>query len=389
MPDATQNLKLKITSDTSQMRSATGGFGGLASAIAGVTAALYAGREAYKNFIEPVIQYNKEIKDASESTGMAAEELSRFVQVGDDMGVEMAQITKALEFATKNGFAPTIDSLADLADKGNAMSSTTDRAAYYTKIFGRNWAELNPILQQGGQRIREMAAAQASGLVVTQEEIDKTEELRAGLDELNDNWIALRNEIVLAVTPALIQATEKQNFWQAAIALTKDKGQNLSRFLKDDLIPAVQGVSDAEQAATVDAALLMAAKEEMLNGQSVLWEYYIQQALMLEEEGEQVDALIEQYRQLLKAKREAAASYGKIQRSTEGSSAGQSVLGGGMAQGGFVSGAGSVLVGEHGAERFTPGSGGTVSPANDPLVRAINHMVRQLPVILRDAVQKA
>lgn len=60
-----------------------------------------------------------------------------------------------------------------------------------------------------------------------------------------------------------------------------------------------------------------------------------------------------------------------------------------MAQGGFVSGAGSVLVGEHGAERFTPGSGGTVSPANDPLVRAINHMVRQLPVILRDAVQKA
>jgi uncharacterized protein YdeI (YjbR/CyaY-like superfamily) len=135
------------------------------------------------------------------------------------VGVEMGKVTKALEFATKNGFAPTIDNLAELADKGNAMSTTTERAAYYTKIFGRQWAELNPILEMGGERIRELPAAEVDGLVWTQEEIEKTEELRLGLDALQGNWEALRNEIVMAVTPALIQVTEKQNFWQAAAAL--------------------------------------------------------------------------------------------------------------------------------------------------------------------------
>ncbi len=371
MPDATQNLKLKITSDTSQMRTASGGFGGLTAAIAGVTAALYAGKEAYKNFIEPVIKYNKEIKDASESTGMATEELSRFVQVGDDMGVEMGAITKALEFATKNGFAPTIDSLADLADKGNAMSTTTERAAYYTKIFGRNWAELNPILQQGGQRIRDMAAAQADGLVVTEEEIRKTEELRLGLDELNDNWIALRNELVLSVTPALIQATEKQNFWQAIMALTEDKGRSLGRFLEDDLIPAMESVpneidTDFEVGLTI-------------NGQTAT----VAQVMALFRQGGK-----DMTRNLRFLDEVTGGVAGTGGPASSGSSwvnpqtIGQTGLGGGRAQGGY-------LVGEHGAERFTPGTGGTLAPANDPLVRAINQMVRQRPVNLRDAVQKA
>jgi len=50
----------------------------------------------------------------------------------------------------------------------------------------------------------------------------------------------------------------------------------------------------------------------------------------------------------------------------------------------------SFMVGEHGAERLTLGTGGgTVSPANDQLAQAINRMVRTLPTILRDAIEKA
>jgi len=57
-----------------------------------------------------------------------------------------------------------------------------------------------------------------------------------------------------------------------------------------------------------------------------------------------------------------------------------------MSGGGFA--AGGIIVGEHGAERFTPGVPGQVSPNNDELTREMRRLLRTLPVILRDAVQK-
>ena len=301
MPDATQNLKLKVTADTSQLRGTTAGFAAVTSAVAGITAALYAAKQGYEKFIEPVIRYNKEIKDASESTGMAVEELSRFVQVGDDMGVQMGAITKALEMGTKNGFAPSIDALAELADRGNAMASTTERAAMYTKIFGRNWAELNPILEMGGRRIREMAEAQADGLVVTEEEIRKTEELRLGLDELNDNWIALRNEWVLKATPALIEMTQRQNFWQAAANLSR---RELERTTESTL-DAAEGMSDLAHAAynagdeldnLGSGAALTQAAMALMAGDMRLYNSLMQQynaALALEQQLARIRAMLE------------------------------------------------------------------------------------------------
>jgi hypothetical protein len=52
----------------------------------------------------------------------------------------------------------------------------------------------------------------------------------------------------------------------------------------------------------------------------------------------------------------------------------------------FMQGGGDIIVGEHGAERI---SGGQVRPADDPMVKEIRRMLRTLPVILRDAVEKA
>jgi hypothetical protein len=378
MPDATQNLKLKITADTSQA-TGMGGLKGMATAMAAVTAALYTAKQAYKSFIEPVIQYNKEIKDASESTGMATEELSRFIQVGDDMGVEMGKITKALEMGTKNGFAPSIDALAALADKGNAMASTTERAAMYTKIFGRNWAELNPILEMGGKRIREMAAAQADGLVVTEAEIRKSEEARLALDELNDKWLALRNTLVMQAMPAITEATEKQNFWQAATAMNARRLQDVAaavqavdRGIEDDLIPAFAALDSTEAAPEVNLTLMVNGREVSIATFWALLNAGINRRFFSDVTGGSV---------IPSALSTTPAYSGESEKSRRERT--------GTAFGGDVSAGGSYLVGEHGAERFTPGVSGSVSSASDPLVQEIRRMVRTLPVILRDAVQKA
>ena len=52
----------------------------------------------------------------------------------------------------------------------------------------------------------------------------------------------------------------------------------------------------------------------------------------------------------------------------------------------FMQGGGDIIVGEHGAERITAGQ---VRPANDELTREMRRLLRTLPVILRDAVEKA
>jgi hypothetical protein len=199
----------------------------LGMAIGGVTAVAGAATVAYKAVIAPIINYNKSILDAARSTRMGTEDLSRFIQVGDDMGVSMDSITRALQMATKNGFAPSISAIAELADKANAMNTPTERAATLAKMFGRNWAELDPILQLGGERIRELAASQADGLVVTEEEIRKTEDLRLKVDALTDTFTAYRNEIALQAVEVIdlnVRATMLTGTWAAQrLALTGQK----------------------------------------------------------------------------------------------------------------------------------------------------------------------
>src|SRR3990167_8953950 len=172
-------------------------------ALGVATIAVYAGKRAFDATVGAVVDYNKAISDASEASGTTVEDFSRIVQVADDFGISMGDVQTSLALATKNGFAPSVDSLADLADRLNSIKSPTERAAAAAKIFGRNWAALDPVLQAGGKAIRNTAAAIQDGLVVTQQELAQTESLRLQLDMLNDSWADLKNTIGLAVVPVL------------------------------------------------------------------------------------------------------------------------------------------------------------------------------------------
>jgi len=429
MPDATQNLKLKIIADTTQA-AGKAGLGGLGVALASVTGALYAATKAYSKFIDPIVQYNKEIKNASDSTGMATEELSRFVQVGDDMGVTMESITKALEMGTKNGFAPSIGALADLADKGNAMSSSTERAAMYTKIFGRQWAELNPILELGGQRIRDLADGVADGLVATEAEIRATESLRISLDSLNDAWLTWRNNLALTVVPVMdlnIRSTLLANEWARMYEEMEGSKPTFLEYqnqwhLIEEAIRGAEGVTETgiillgqQERAANDAAFAFAGvNEAILEG---AWA-----AKKASDETKKLNEFLDYCAQMhvnptidmwityhySGASGMLGVAGGQFgEGTTQGVTPGDIVIGSfgkkyyrtgnpehpyepvSNAFGGPVSAGGSYLVGEHGAERFTPGVSGSVASANDPLVQEIRRMVKTLPVILRDAVQKA
>ena len=380
---------------------------GAAIAMGAASAAIFAAKKAYDEVVGSLITYNKEILDASQSTGMAVEDLSRFVQVADDVGIGMDTVTKALEMATKRGFAPSIDSLAQLADEADAIADPTERAAMLSKIFGKNWAELNPVLALGAKRIRELAAAQKSGLTVTEAEIRQSERLRLELDELGDNWTSIKNTIGGELIPVLNQLLTAESMEAAGlayraekIALALEATSAYAKTLREDYVPALQAtgvavgdLADAEGAASVQAWLLLAAKEEMVNGQTALWEYYIQQASKLDTENGKVSALIGKYERLLELREggfgpaEWAEQSRRPTVGVQGHAAGAGPAE--FASGGPVSGGQTVLVGERGPELFTPGRSGQITPNIDQLAREIRNMVNTLPVVLRDAVAKA
>lgn len=147
--------------------------------------------EFAKQSIEETQAYNIQVRNLAQNLGIGTEETSRMIQAADDFGVTIGSVESALKMALRNGFAPSIDTLADMADKYNELKDPTERAAALTKVFGRNWSQLTPLLRQGGDAIRANAAAQSDALIVSEKEAQASEELRIATDNLNDSKEAL------------------------------------------------------------------------------------------------------------------------------------------------------------------------------------------------------
>lgn len=341
-------------------------------AVAGVAA-------VYQKTVGAAISYNKAILDAAQSTGMGTEEFSRIVQVADDFGISMDEVTRALQLATKNGFAPSIEELARLADRVNKMERPTERAAELAKLLGRNWAVLDPLLQAGGDSIRSMGAAVSEGLIATQKEVMATEKLRLQIDELNDSWQSLAltiggtiaeyvNEQIDTTTrlnDVLIQTGEygqigflewRKRWWELNDAMNQSETAIATVAARNsELAPTLIGVGGAAGSAA-DAiegltaqAYLSAAAEATIAGDTAAANHYMSL-----------------YRAAKKAADELERVAGLLshQLAPEDRAAMNTPQGPGVqqAEGGPVMAGGRHLVGERGPEMFVPATSGTIVP---------------------------
>ncbi len=190
----------------------------VALAGAGIAAAGKFAADATKETLD----YNRQIRDLAQNLSLSTIETSRIIQTMDDFGVEQASVTAALEMALKNGFSPTVDTLAKMADEYNNIADPTERAAKLTEVFGRNWTELVPALKQGGEAIRTAAASQNAALLVTEEAAAAVTEYDKAMDELNDNFEMLKRKVGNAVVPALTATVKWLNTGESAMAQLGD-----------------------------------------------------------------------------------------------------------------------------------------------------------------------
>lgn len=157
----------------------------------------------YGDTVNATVAYDKTVRDLAQNLNVGTEETSRLIQAADDYGIEVGQLQVALQMALKNGFAPSVETLAQMADRYNAIQDPTQRAAELTKVFGRNWAALTPMLKEGGNAIRANADAQAANLIRTKEQVQASRDYEIAVDNLNDSLTGLKYNLSTGIIPSI------------------------------------------------------------------------------------------------------------------------------------------------------------------------------------------
>ncbi len=154
------------------------------------------------------VDYARTVRDLSRNLNISTDETSRLIQVSDDYNISQETLTSSLQMAVKNGFEPTIENLADLADKYNAANGPVEKANLLVPILGKNWAALTPMLAAGGAALRENAAALSGSLILTQQQVDAAREYELALDGLKDSLTGVQIALGNAIIPTLTKAAQ-------------------------------------------------------------------------------------------------------------------------------------------------------------------------------------
>jgi hypothetical protein len=159
--------------------------------------------QGMKDSVKATQEYAKEVRDLSLASGASAEEASRMLQVLDDYQLTAEDAKTATRALTREGFAPTVETIAQLSEQYLQLNTAQERNAFVQKNLGRAGQEWLNLLNQGPEKIRAMNEAVASSLILTEKDIAATEEYRLALDQWNDTAQATKITVGTALIPAL------------------------------------------------------------------------------------------------------------------------------------------------------------------------------------------
>lgn len=173
------------------------------AAVAALTAAYMVANKVFDETIGVMVDYAEQVRDLSRITGMTAEETSQLIQVADDLKVEYGTLKQAARLMAQDGLVPNIETLAQLSDQYLAIQDPMARSEWAVKNLGRSYQEMTKILEAGGAALREAAAGQPGGLILSQEDLDNAREYEKALDNLNDKVLAVKVSIGSKLIPIL------------------------------------------------------------------------------------------------------------------------------------------------------------------------------------------
>lgn len=195
--------------------------------IGGAVAAMgYAAKSSIDSFQKLAFQ----TRDLAFLSGGTAQEVSGLIDVLDDYGVEASTVERAMVFLSKavQDGSPALDRLGisirnssghlktahdlfyETIDALKNTRSETERNALAQELFSRGWIEMVPIIEKGSDALRR--AAEASGLMMSRDDIARADEYRKSMADLGDALeklkITIGRGIIVPITTVIRRYTE-------------------------------------------------------------------------------------------------------------------------------------------------------------------------------------
>lgn len=246
---------------------------GSVAALAAITAAVTAAIKAVKELYDMTVQTAADVDDlVTESmvTGISTKTLQELQYAENLIDVNVSTITGSMTKLTQvmgkaqDGNAAAIQSFSDLGvsiydANGNLRSAEamfmdvvdalgqienpTERDAAAMDLLGKSAQDLNPLIIQGTDALREyMAEAEAVGYVLGEEDVAALAALDDAVQRNELMWDSLKKQLAAQFAPSAKEALE------AFTKLTKVAGETLvdSRLIENlgSIITAIAGVID-------------------------------------------------------------------------------------------------------------------------------------------------
>ena len=196
-------VNIKVNSDQKTLKQTSLRFTELSSVVGLAKQAFQVAKKVVEETVGEFTTYAKTVEDMARVTGSSAEEVSRLIQVSDDLQISTASLEQAMAGAVRKGIDPSVDSIASLADEYLALAPGLDRSQFLVEKFGRSGLEMAKLMEQGGDKIREMGAAVDDSLIITDESIAANQEYYAAMDDLNDIIQGVKLEFAQGLIPVL------------------------------------------------------------------------------------------------------------------------------------------------------------------------------------------
>lgn len=224
IPDAAKNA-LNSMGDFS-----AGTVAGLAAVAAGVTAAIKAVQKLNEITIEAAAKADELITE-SMTTGLSTETIQKFQYAENLIDVSYSTISGSLTKLTANmakardgnedlaeAFAalgvsitdtatgelrPAEDVFYDVIDALGQIENATERDAATMEIFGKSAQDLNPLILQGSDALRQLGEeAEATGYVLDESQIAKLGQVDDAYQRMQLQIEATKNELAVQFAPA-------------------------------------------------------------------------------------------------------------------------------------------------------------------------------------------
>ena len=242
------------------------------------------------------------VRDLSLVSGESAENTSRFIQVLDDFGLSAEDATIAAKKLKASGLSPTVETLAQLADKFKEIDDPAKRFAFVTDNLGKGGAKWVNVLNQESDALRKVGAEVSANLIITEQDIKMREVQRLAMDDLKDSWegftvsLGKNTSNVIAMGIAHMRAMEILSQSGGTI---KDYNEALNQAIAEQLESAQATVELNDALEATDEALKTISKA---NAESIAGAIEIQKGQDAYKKSQ--DDIAEKIQELIKKKKE-------------------------------------------------------------------------------------